>query len=129
MLKLSEFSYNHHPTGVKKLVKFIRRGFPVIAKIRSRKAKMETSSHGLLDHVRQFGLDLADVPVEICKSADHYCHQSSQHEHQTDTPPRSCSKQAAQEGICQGAALLHERFENSISQRPGDQESQGHHGL
>ncbi len=30
MLNLSEFSYNHHTTGVKKLIKFIRRGFPVL---------------------------------------------------------------------------------------------------
>jgi len=29
MLKLSEFRHNHHPSGVKKLAKFIRRGIPV----------------------------------------------------------------------------------------------------
>ena len=30
MLKLSEFCHNHHPSGVKMLAKFIRRGFSVI---------------------------------------------------------------------------------------------------
>ena len=29
MLKLSEFRHNHHPSGVKMLAKFIRRGFSV----------------------------------------------------------------------------------------------------
>ena len=31
MLKLSELSHNHHPSGVKMLVNFIRRGIWVIA--------------------------------------------------------------------------------------------------
>jgi len=30
MLKLSEFSHNHHPSGVKMLAKFIRYGISVI---------------------------------------------------------------------------------------------------
>ena len=30
MLILSEFYYNHHPSGVRMLAKFIRGGFPVI---------------------------------------------------------------------------------------------------
>ena len=30
MLKLSEFSHNHHPSGVKLLAKNIRRGFRVV---------------------------------------------------------------------------------------------------
>ena len=30
MLKLSQFHHNHLPSGVKKLAKFIRRGFPVL---------------------------------------------------------------------------------------------------
>jgi len=29
VLKLREFSHNHHPSGVKMLAKFIRRGFSV----------------------------------------------------------------------------------------------------
>lgn len=30
MLKLSEFRHNHHPSGVKMLANFTRRGIPVI---------------------------------------------------------------------------------------------------
>lgn len=43
---------------------------------------MEPKSPKLLDQVRQFGLDLADVLVQVGKPADHNCHQTSQHEHQ-----------------------------------------------
>jgi hypothetical protein len=32
MLILSELHHNHHPFGVRMLVKFMRRGFPVIYK-------------------------------------------------------------------------------------------------
>ena len=33
MLKLNEFSHNHHPSGVKMLAKFIRRGFSVVVSL------------------------------------------------------------------------------------------------
>ncbi len=32
MLKLNEFHHNHHPSGVKMLVNFIRRGFSVLCR-------------------------------------------------------------------------------------------------
>ena len=35
MLKLSEFSHNHHPSGVNLLAKYIRRGIWVIDTIES----------------------------------------------------------------------------------------------
>jgi len=49
MLKLSQFHHNHLPSGVKKLAKFIRRGFPVVSEFPNNKKSTSAQIESSLD--------------------------------------------------------------------------------
>ncbi len=71
MLKLNEFRHNHHPSGVKMLAKFIRRGFSVIVSLTSHKRLCNIIIFIMLKiFKKQLRGDNTSIPKEFRFSSD-----------------------------------------------------------